>query len=86
MPKAQLVLPINGIAVKDENSAAAAATSLHDRGVDTVLITLGASGVFLSTRASSKIVPAYFVDVVDTTAAGDVFNGDIANHSPSACR
>jgi ribokinase len=69
---------LTGIAVKDENSAVAAATSLHDRGVDTVLITLGASGVFLSTGASSKIVPAYVVDVVDTTAAGDVFNGNLA--------
>jgi ribokinase len=69
---------LTGIAVKDESSAAVAAAKLHDRGVDTVLITLGAVGVFLSAKASSKIVPAHVVDVVDTTAAGDVFNGNLA--------
>jgi ribokinase len=69
---------LTGIAVRDESSAATAAASLHDRGVDTVLITLGAAGVFLSTGASGKIVPAHAVDVVDTTAAGDVFNGNLA--------
>ena len=69
---------LTGIAVKGESSAAAAAASLHDRGVDTVLITLGADGCFLSTGASSKIVPGYVVSVVDTTAAGDVFNGNLA--------
>jgi ribokinase len=69
---------LTGIAVKDESSAAGAAASLRDRGVDTVLITLGAAGVFLSTKASSGIASGYVVDVVDTTAAGDVFNGNLA--------
>jgi ribokinase len=69
---------LTGIAVKDESSAAAAAASLRDRGVDTVLITLGAAGVFVSTGTSNKIVPGYVVEVVDTTAAGDVFNGNLA--------
>jgi ribokinase len=32
----------------------------------------------VSTGTSSKIVPAYVVEVVDTTAAGDVFNGNLA--------
>jgi len=69
---------LTGIAVKDESSAAGAAASLRDRGVDTVLITLGAAGVFVSTGAFSKTVPGYVVEVVDTTAAGDVFNGNLA--------
>jgi len=69
---------LTGIAVKDENSAAAAAASLRDRGVDTVMITLGAEGVFVSTETLSKIVPAYVVEAIDTTAAGDVFNGNLA--------
>jgi ribokinase len=69
---------LTGIAVTDESSAGAAAAHLHDRGVGTVLITLGATGVFASTGTSGKIVPAYVVNVVDTTAAGDVFNGNLA--------
>lgn len=69
---------LTGVAVRDESSAAAAAASLRDRGVDTVLITLGAAGVFVSTGASREVVPAHAVDVVDTTAAGDVFNGNLA--------
>ncbi len=69
---------LTGAAVKDEGSAAVAAARLHDRGVETVLITLGAAGVFVSSETSSKIVPAYVVEVVDTTAAGDVFNGNLA--------
>jgi ribokinase len=71
---------LTGITVIDEPTAAEAADALHKRGIDTVIITLGATGAYLSDRATGirKIVPGFSVSAVDTTAAGDVFNGQLA--------
>jgi len=71
---------LTGIVVKDEASAGEAADALHKRGVKKVIITLGATGAFLSDPAGGTrcIVPGFRVQAVDTTAAGDVFNGQLA--------
>jgi len=71
---------LTGIVVSDDSSAARAADFLHAKGIGTVIITMGALGAFLSDRASSlqKLVPGFSVQAVDTTAAGDVFNGQLA--------
>ena len=71
---------LTGVTVSDELSAAEAAEVLHDLGIETVIITLGASGAYLSDRATStrSMVPGFSVQAVDTTAAGDVFNGQLA--------
>jgi len=71
---------LTGVEVKDEASAARAASALHQRGVDKVIITLGSKGAFLSDPASKRqiLVPAFHVRATDTTAAGDVFNGQLA--------
>lgn len=67
---------LTGIKVSDASSAAAAAKHLHTQGIATVLITLGAKGVWLSEQGSSgQLVPSFVVNAVDTTAAGDTFNG-----------
>ncbi|MCR9276871.1 MAG: ribokinase [Pseudomonadaceae bacterium] len=66
---------LTGIAVTDEASAKRAASVLHERGIGTVIITMGAAGALLSADGQALIVPAPSVDVVDTTAAGDTFNG-----------
>jgi ribokinase len=69
---------LSGIEVHDEASAAQAAEKLRHRGVATVIITLGALGAFVEGAKVHQLVPGFKVKAVDTTAAGDVFNGALA--------
>jgi ribokinase len=66
---------LTGITVADIRTAEQAARALYNRGVETVIITLGAEGALLLNRDSVIHIPAYKVKPIDTTAAGDVFNG-----------
>ena len=69
---------ISGIPVKDIESATLAARNLFGRGVKVVIITLGSKGALLYTGDEAKLIPSPKVEAIDTTAAGDVFNGAIA--------
>lgn len=56
----------------------AAASALLTRGPREVLVTLGREGCLLAGREGSIRVPAFQVDAVDTTAAGDTFTAAYA--------
>lgn len=66
---------LTGIAVKSDEDAARAAAALHDKGIPTVLITLGRRGVWLSENGQGQRIAGFEVKAVDTIAAGDTFNG-----------
>ena len=70
---------LTGIAVKDVISARKAADVLLSKGVGTALITLGSQGALLHNREVSEIIPIYKAGpVIDTSGAGDAFNGGFA--------
>jgi len=66
---------LTGIEVRDENSAMAAAKMLKEKGVRNIIITMGAKGAVALYDDEFFCVKAKEVLAVDTTAAGDVFNG-----------
>jgi ribokinase len=49
------------------------------RGVQNVIVTLGANGALIVNKEFTKHIPSFKVDVVDTTAAGDAFIGGFAS-------
>lgn len=68
---------LTGIPVTDEVSARKAAAFFHGKGVPVVVITMGKLGVFISDGEREEMVPAFIVKAVDTTGAGDAFNGGL---------
>ncbi|MGD1923817.1 MAG: ribokinase [Paracoccaceae bacterium] len=70
---------LTGIKVNSLDTARAAADRLLEMGAATALITLGESGVLVHRDGQSEHVPAMsHAPVVDTTGAGDAFNGAFA--------
>jgi ribokinase len=66
---------LTGIPVNDLLSAEKAANILLHKGVQHVIITLGAEGALYKTAYETEHIPVAKVEAKDTTAAGDCFNG-----------
>jgi len=69
---------LTGVRPQGQESMRQVAAHLHQAGVEKVIITLGARGAYVSEGRSAQLVPGFEVEAVDTTAAGDAFNGALA--------
>ena len=69
---------VSGLPLAALSDADNVARALLARGPRVVILTLGAQGAFVGTLDHRVHVPALSVTVVDTTAAGDAFNGALA--------
>jgi ribokinase len=69
---------ITGLSAHSEADARACAAALLARGFARVVITLGARGSLVADAAGQRLVPAFAVDSIDTSGAGDAFIGSLA--------
>jgi ribokinase len=67
-----------GLTVTDEATAREAAAKLLRDGPRSVIVTLGAAGALVADDRPMRLLPAPKVQALDTTAAGDAFNGGLA--------
>ncbi|MBR5334336.1 MAG: bifunctional hydroxymethylpyrimidine kinase/phosphomethylpyrimidine kinase, partial [Alistipes sp.] len=70
---------LTGIEVTDLASAQRAAISLYEMGAKNVIVTLGSEGSLVYDGQMMMRVEAIKVEAVDTTAAGDTYNGVLAS-------
>jgi len=76
---------LTGIKVNSVEQAFEAAKLLHNRGVAAVAITLGQNGVVYLDSERQIHQNAYPVTAIDTTGAGDAFNGALAVQIAKEC-
>ena len=70
---------LTGIKVETAEQARLAAQALMDKGAGAAIITLGEQGAYMHNNEISELCPAFeFAPVVETTGAGDAFNGAFA--------
>ncbi len=67
-----------GIKITNEKEAKLAADKLINLGIKKIIITLGEKGLFYSDGKEEIFLKAYSVKAIDTTGAGDAFNGGLA--------
>lgn len=83
-PMLELVTPneveariLTGISCDDLEGCKKAARAFFEKGVKHVIITIGKRGVYFNDGEREKVISNYDVPVVDTTGAGDAFNGGL---------
>lgn len=69
---------LTGVKPTDVAAVGRAAAELLSRGVQNVVITLGARGAYVAGKDGNHVIPGYKVNAIDTTGAGDVFSGGLA--------
>jgi ribokinase len=69
---------LTGIAIRTVDDACRAGEILQRRGVGEVIIKMGEHGAVCVDAEGFRVYPAFTVEVVDTVAAGDAFNGGLA--------
>lgn len=69
---------LTGMTVDSLETAEQAARILLQKGVKNVIVTLGSKGALIVNAEGAKSVPGFPVKAIDTVAAGDSFNGALA--------
>ncbi|MGL4687231.1 MAG: ribokinase [Fusobacteriaceae bacterium] len=70
---------LTGVKITDDDSIKIAAKVLMEKGVKNLIITLGSKGSRVINKELDIFIPAFRVDALDTTAAGDSFIGGFLN-------
>lgn len=71
---------LTGMPVETEEQIKVAASTLIEKGVKDVIVTMGSRGVMWVTKGEVHIVDSYKVNAIDTTGAGDAFIGCFAHY------
>jgi len=69
---------LTGLPVRTDSQIREAAKALMEKGSQNIVITLGAKGAFVKNSERDEFLPGFKVEAVDTTAAGDVYCGNLA--------